>query len=266
MVKAEFFFRDQKIHCSPQLINNPTVSIILPTYCRGDNGLLKRSVDSVLSQSFQSFELIVMDDGSSDSTQEIMSDYIKQDDRIIHVRHDYNCGLPALRVNEGLIMSRGRYCAYQFDDDYWLTDALQILIKTIEDNQEYGLVYGLCNYHDLLVFGKPFDYQDLVNGNYIANNSVLHHRFLFERYGGYDMHIIMRRLCDWDLWLRWSRYTRFYFINQYVSFVSHNMPNSLAETVSLDMFSSRVHMEKMRNALLSPYQLKAYEINNLDHL
>lgn len=262
MLKADYFFRNQKINFHAKLITHPVISVILPTYCRGDNGLLARAMDSVLSQRFQSFELIIMDDGSSDSTQDVISDYVKRDNRIIHVRHDENCGLPALRVNEGLMMARGNLCAYQFDDDYWFPDTLQTLFDALENNPECGLVYGLCNYHDQLIFGKPFSYQDLINGNYIANNSVLHHRFLFERHGGYDMHIIMKRLCDWDLWLRWSKHHNFYFVNQFVSFVSHQLPHSLAETVPLDMFSTRIHMKRERDALLVPARLKEYCIDD----
>lgn len=263
MVKAEYFFRDQKIYCSPCLINNPTISVILPTYCRGDNGFLSRAIDSVLSQRFQSFELIVMDDGSLDSTQDIMAEYVKQDDRIIHIRHDENCGLPALRVNEGLMMARGRYCAYQFDDDYWMPDALQILMKALKNNPDYGLAYGVCNFDDKALLGKPFSYYELINGNYIANNSVLHHRALFEKYGGYDMHIIMRRLSDWDLWLRWSKYNRFMFVDKLVSFASYRMPHSLGNIVPLDMLSSRMCMEKYRDVLLAPTHLKDYVVDDM---
>src|SRR5580698_6663027 len=115
MIRAEYFMGDAKIAHSPRLIPNPDISIILPTYCRGDNGLLERAIESVLAQSFSSFELIVMDDGSIDSTEDIISRYVKSDDRVIHVRHDTNCGLPALRVNEGLLLARADICAYQFD-------------------------------------------------------------------------------------------------------------------------------------------------------
>jgi len=128
LIRAEYFMREAKVSHSPGLIRNPHVSIILPTYCRGDNGLLKRAIQSVLSQTFESFELIVMDDGSTDGTADIISSYVKADDRVIHVRHDSNSGLPALRVNEGLLMARGEFCAYQFDDDQWTDTALATLL------------------------------------------------------------------------------------------------------------------------------------------
>ena len=107
MIRADYFMRGAKVSHSPRLIHKPDISIILPTYCRGDNGLLKRAIESVLAQTHSSFELIVMDDGSTDSTAEVVSGYVNTDDRVIHVRHERNCGLPALRVNEGLLMARG---------------------------------------------------------------------------------------------------------------------------------------------------------------
>src|SRR5262245_34007779 len=109
MIRAEYFMREARVHHSPALIRDPEVSIILPTYCRGANGLVKRSIDSVLNQTFSSFELIVMDDGSTDGTSELVSGYARVDDRVIHIRHESNCGLPALRVNEGLLRARGEF-------------------------------------------------------------------------------------------------------------------------------------------------------------
>src|ERR1700722_12204509 len=125
MIRAGYFMREPKVLHSPRLIGNPAVSIILPTYCRGNNGLLARAIDSVLSQTYSSFELIVMDDGSTDATADLVAGYVRLDERIIHVRHDGNCGLPALRVNEALLMARGDICAYQFDDDQWTANYLE---------------------------------------------------------------------------------------------------------------------------------------------
>jgi len=55
MIRAGYFMHDPKVYRSSQLIRDPQVSVILPTYCRGDNGLLERAINSVLSQSFTSF-------------------------------------------------------------------------------------------------------------------------------------------------------------------------------------------------------------------
>src|SRR5664279_5049172 len=170
---------EAKVSHSPGLIRNPSVSIILPTYCRGDSGMLRRAIDSVLSQTFHSFELIVMDDGSTDGTAELVSSYTKADDRVIHVRHDNNCSLPALRVNEGLLMARGEFCAYQFDDDWWTDGILATLVGELRKNPAFEIAYGLCRCTvdgREIMLGGPFNYSQLVAGNFIANNSVVHRR------------------------------------------------------------------------------------------
>lgn len=270
MIRAEYFMRDPRISHSTRLIRKPDISIILPTYCRGESGLLKRAIDSVLSQSLASFELIVMDDGSTDGTADLLSAYVKSDDRVIHVRHDNNCGLPALRVNEGLLMARGDICAYQFDDDLWANTFLANVAGELRKNPRYEVAYGLCkstydgSQHML---GGPFNYAQLLAGNFIANNTVVHRRTVFERLGGYDMHLVMRRLCDWDLWMRWARDAAFLSVHDEVmSTVDGGLIDSLAKTVSVDNFLVRAQMALDRNGSLRPGALKSYPIDNLDHL
>lgn len=270
MIRAREFLRDAKISHSPRLIEAPKISVVLPTYCRGSNGLLARAIESVLSQSFGSLELIVVDDGSTDGTSDVLADFIKTDNRVIHLRHDQNSGLPGLRVNEGLIAARGTYCAYQFDDDEWTRDAMRTLVQALESDRDYGVVYGNAHLKlpdgDEMFVGGPFNYSKLVEGNFIANNSVLHRRAVFELHGGYDMHIVMRRLCDWDLWQRWGRVVRFGFVDEIVSVVSAALEHSLGATVHLDSFSARAHMAHERNARLRPDALADYPLDDLTHL
>jgi O-antigen biosynthesis protein len=268
-LKAEYFLHDPKIYHSPNLIQDPMVSIIMPTYCRCRNGFLSRAIESVLSQSYQSFELIVIDDGSTDGTADLLSEFVAKDNRIIHVRHDRNSGLPALRVNEGLMLSRGHYFAYQFDDDRWTPDALQALVSELEEKGDCDVAYGRSVYSDggnEYHIGAPFDYSKLITCNYIANNSVIHRRSVFERFGGYDMHLVMRRLCDWDLWLRWGRVVRFAFIDKVVSLVEAATEQSLGRTVHYDILTSRAHMARDRTTLLVPGNLKEYPIDDMRHL
>lgn len=267
MLQARFFLEDQKVYANPRKASSPRVSIVLPTYARAGNGLLERAIDSVLSQSFGDFELLVIDDGSTDGTSDVLARYVREDARVVHVRHDLNSGLPALRVNEGLMLAKGQYCAYQFDDDQWTSDSLELRVDALDRHPAYGVAYGCAlarmegNEGRL---GAAFSYDRLVGGNYIANNTVLHRREVFERFGGYDMHLVMRRLCDWDLWLRWARHCRFYFIDKVVSIVDANMENSLGRTAQYDVFTSRFQMGHDRDALLTPDALSEYRIDDLE--
>ncbi len=184
----------------------------------------------------------------------------------MHVRHDQNSGLPSLRVNEGLLLSRGEYCAYQFDDDTWTDDALKKRVEALDANPNYGVVYGRTTVrHGEQVghLGGPFNFSKLVNSNYIANNTVMHRREIFEKHGGYDMHILMRRLCDWDLWLRWARHTRFFFIDEVLSVVDVMMEGSLGQTAQYDVFTSRFQIGRDRDAMLIPGALPDYVVDDL---
>ncbi len=238
MLKAEVFLRDQQVFEPEGLIEGPAVSVILPTFRRGDGGLLERAILSVLSQSLQSFELIVVDDGSTDSTREVVERLQRGEPRLRYVRHDLNSGLPALRVNEGVALARAPYVAYQFDDDQWTFDALETLYAASVAAPEPSVVFGQSLYREdgrETLLGAPVTPYLLSLHNRFANNAVLHPRTFPEMFGGYDQHIAMRRLCDWDLWLRWISLAPFVFVETPVSIVDARQPGSIADTVPYDL-------------------------------
>src|SRR5262245_41110864 len=94
--------------CSGNLQRVPKVSIVTPTYKRNLEGFLAPCIESALSQSFTDIELIVIDDGSSDGTEDTVRRYAALDDRVRYFRHDKNSGLPAVRTNEGIMLARGQ--------------------------------------------------------------------------------------------------------------------------------------------------------------
>ena len=91
----------------------PLVSVIIPTYNRG--WVLREAIDSVLAQYFKDFELIVVDDGSTDNTGEILYSY----DQDLIVLRQSNRGVSAAR-NRGIALARGRLIAFLDSDDLWL--------------------------------------------------------------------------------------------------------------------------------------------------
>jgi glycosyl transferase family 2 len=111
----------------------PSVSVIVPTFQRRE--FARRAVESVLSQSFQDFELIVVDDGSTDGTEEALSGL---DERIRYMRQE-NRGVERAR-NAGLQQARGRIVAFLDDDDRWLDDHLATVVEVFEQRPECVLV------------------------------------------------------------------------------------------------------------------------------
>lgn len=245
---------------------SPKVSIILPTYARGGS-TLPAAVESVLSQSFSDFELIIVDDGSRDGTADVIADYARSDERIIVHTYRGNSGLPALRVDQAALRARGTYIGYQFDDDVWTQDSLRLRVAELEKADQLAVVYGNAmvsfgsdTKREPFLLGQEFSFAFLTRQNFIANNTVLHHRGLFDVAGMYDPHVILRRYSDYDLWLRFARYARFIWVDEIVSHVNANLDNSLGREIRDFYTLIRKGIATPRNGLLVPSEIQNYDV------
>ena len=81
MTTADVFLSGAKVYRNRSPIVEPKISVVMPTFARGADGLLRRSIETVLGQSFQEFELLVVDDGSTDGSSDIISDFVRKDSR-----------------------------------------------------------------------------------------------------------------------------------------------------------------------------------------
>lgn len=115
----------------------PIFTVIVPTYNR--EHYLKRSIDSILAQTFKDFELIVVDDGSEDNTREIINSY--DDNRIVYIYKE-NGGINSAR-NKALLSARGKYIAFCDSDDSWLPTKLEKHMLKYSEDAEIKLVYDL---------------------------------------------------------------------------------------------------------------------------
>jgi len=215
------FLTDQTVLRSTNAPSSPLVSVVLPTYRRCRSGQLRRALESVLSQACEDFELLVIDDGSTDGSADLIDRLRARDPRVVHVRHERNSGLHAVRLDEGIELARGKYLAFQFDDDCWRPNALKTLVRASEQANRPSVVVGKAFFTAPTgTWTLPAVELNLVNlyeQNRFANNAVLFPRGLVERYGMYDCHIGMRRLCDWDLWLRFMRHVPFLVVDELIS-------------------------------------------------
>lgn len=118
--------------------DSPLVSVVLPTYNRAD--VLERSINSVLSQTYENIELIVVDDGSTDGTEALVRE--EDDPRLTYLRHDQNRGANAAR-NTGLARCDGRYIAYLDSDVVWLPTKVEKQAALLADaGESVGGVYS----------------------------------------------------------------------------------------------------------------------------
>ncbi len=116
----------------------PEISIILPTFNRARH--LENAVESVLSQTFGNWELIIVDDGSSDSTFDILDPYIRRFHNIRYMKH--NNRKVALSRNAGIQASFGRYITFLDSDDHYLADHLESRVAIMQEFPELSLLCG----------------------------------------------------------------------------------------------------------------------------
>ena len=109
-------------------VDRPRVSVLLPTFCRGQSGLFLRSARSVLEQSLAELELIIVDDASTDGTAGQIAELMARDERVSLLRHPRNVGLPAVSEYEAFRKARAEYLAFAFDDDEFCPGALAELL------------------------------------------------------------------------------------------------------------------------------------------
>lgn len=268
MLFVRDYLDDRVIHRHEHAPHDPVVSVIMPTFRRHRCGKLRRAVESVLGQTFRDFEFIVVDDGSTDGTEEYLADCCATDPRVVHVRHDHNSGLPGLRTNEGIELARGRFVAFQFDDDEWRPNFLEVLTTAAEACPRDAFLIGTSIFHHAGGQQRaPFvevTQETLFENNRFSNNSVLIPRHLFDRHGMYDCHLAMRRACDWDLWLRLIRHVPFIVVPEIVADVFTFQEDSLGRTTAWDLDLFRFLSAIPRDHLLRPSCWHDYRVDGLE--
>ena len=155
-------------------MKEPLVSIVMPMY--NSSRYVEESVKSVLSQSFQDWELLVVDDGSSDNSLEIVQRYERLDDRVHLLQNSHPSGRPASPRNLGVKMSRGRFIAFLDSDDVWLPEKLACQLPLFEDAHT-AIVYAYyekmdeqgVRHHRVVKAPKKMTYRGLLRGNVIGN-------------------------------------------------------------------------------------------------
>jgi glycosyltransferase involved in cell wall biosynthesis len=201
-------------------IHSPFVSIVLPTHNRC--GIVERSIRSVLHQTFTDFELIVVDDASTDETASVVNHI--GDPRLIYVQHNSQRGANVAR-NTGILLAKGKYIAFQDSDDEWLPEKLSAQFDAIERAAARASVI-FCRFWRMLkeksdIIPKPnrisgdglFDvHADLLLGNFITTQTLVVEKQLLMAVGKFDESL--RRLQDWDLVLRLSAKCPFLFVDQ----------------------------------------------------
>jgi glycosyltransferase involved in cell wall biosynthesis len=196
----------------------PNVSVIIPTYNRSDH--LRAAILSVLGQTYQDFEVIVVDDASTDDTADMVRNI--RDPRVRYVRHSTNRREAETR-NTGVRSAIGEYIAFLDDDDEWLPQKLQREVELLEKSPaEVGGVYTGCLNVDRSsgrVRGRVVPtkrgniLEDMAVKNWVGTPStVLFRRECFARVGLFDESIAFG--VDYDMWIRIAAAYRIEYISE----------------------------------------------------
>lgn len=191
------------------LTEGPLVSVIIPSYNRA--GTIGRAMDSVLAQSYRNLELIVVDDGSSDGTVEIVNGY--NDRRVKLIEMAVNSG-PSVARNTGAEAASGEYLAFQDSDDEWLHGKLAKQMKLLVDDSELGFVSSsIVRWvpslksvsiipSDVLPGGEQPEkrLERLLKKNYAWTQTWVMRRGVFRSLSGFDPGV--SRIEDWDFVIR----------------------------------------------------------------
>ncbi len=174
----------------------PTISIIIP--CYNQELYIAECLDSVIAQTFSDFEAIVINDGSTDNSLQIIKEYLEKDNRIKLVNQD-NLGVVSSR-NVGLHAAQGNYIYPLDGDDKIAPNCLEVLLKAMQSNKG-DVIYSQVEYFGSKtgLFNRPLPTKNLMANTNCVVSSALYKKADALKYGGYDINM-NAGLEDWEFW------------------------------------------------------------------
>ena len=243
--------------------STPCISVIIPTYNRC--WILKEAIDSVLSQEYIDFEIIVVDDGSNDATAALLSAYGDQ----ITTIYQENRGVSAAR-NAGILMAKGKYVAFLDSDDMWLPEKLSCQVDFFQSHAEAvicqtdeiwirnGVRVNPKNRHK-----KPSGmiFEPSLQLCLVSPSAVMIKKRLFDAVGLFNE--AFPACEDYDLWLRIGLYYPIYLIERHMVVKRGGHDDQLSRHPGLDRYRIQSIVKILENHQLTPaYHQAAVDVLN----
>ncbi len=245
----------------------PTISIVVPAY-NAEKTILE-TIISVQNQSFSDFELIIINDGSTDKTLEIINTKALDDSRIRIFSYE-NGGLPVAR-NRGIALARGKFIAFLDADDLWTPDKLELQILALQRNSAAGLAYSWTYFMDNQgksfhtsepTFFEGYVLKDLLLQNFLCNGSnPLIRRSIIEAVGDFnpDLHSAE----DWDYWLRVAACSEFALVPKAQIFYRQSSTSMSSKVERMENYQIKVIERAFE---LAPQELKKLKNKSLSYI
>lgn len=238
------------------------VSVIIPTFNRAQK--VSRAVSSVLSQTFNDFEVIVIDDGSFDETADALG---KFEDRITLIRHPENSGVSAAR-NSGIKASRSPVIAFLDSDDYWMPEKLETQIRYLREHSDAVA----CQAEEIWIRNgvrvNPWNKHIKPSGNIferslklcvVSPSAVMIRRSLFEDVGLFDEEFPVCE--DYDLWLRIGCRYPIHLIDKFLLVKEGGHPDQLSSMLKgMDRFRIKAMVKLLEKGCLNQGQTLAVHL------
>lgn len=230
------------------MINNPLVSIVLPVY-NGEK-YLETSINSCIKQTYTNWELLIIDDGSTDRSAEIAKHYESIDKRIHYHKNEKNLRLPRT-LNRGFTLSKGEYLTWTSDDNYYREQAIEKMVNALESGAG-EFVFADCsiineNGDETGATSAPEDYYHAIWGKALVGACFMYTRNVYECIGEYDPNVF---LCeDYDYWLR-------IFAEFPVTYLSENLYAYRMHDKALSTTHKNGQYEALEKVLLKNFKKK----------
>ena len=250
------------------------ISIIIPTYNRAD--MLDNSINSVRKQTYKNWELIIVDDASTDRTEDVIRKHMAEDARIRYIKNDTNTGANATR-NRGIKESSGEYIAFLDDDDRWDPDKISLQYNYFMENPVIGVVY--CGYRyinlnteKIVRIESPRYVGDvsviLLRNNFIGSSVPLFKRECFDIAGQFDEELTSCQ--DWDMWIRIAQVFHFSYINKVLVDITvhgHQISVNLKSKIESrhKLLKKYEYLLKKNRPMLAHYCKRLAILYTLDH-
>jgi len=239
-------------------IFSPFFSVIIPTFNRKVS--VEVALRSILEQSFKKFELIIIDDGSTDQTKEMIKTY---KDRRIYYLYQENHGVAHAR-NRGLEQARGQFVAFLDSDDRWVPQKLERVFEYIQEYPDIKVFHTEEKWYKAGKIHNPkkkhqkptgFVYTEAIRLCSISISTAAIHRDVFSSIGNFDEELLACE--DYDFWLRATHKYEIKLIEEYLTLKDGGRPDQLSAQWGLDRYRIKALAKMLDSGRLNDKEYEA---------